>query len=157
MTTAVSERALRSFVAATELANLLVREYKVPFRSAHRIVGALVKTLADAKMTFADATPKLLARAAQESTGMNLMVKSKDIKSLADPLKLVEACNVKGGPAPAEVKRALCDREKQILLTKSIISKLDKELGEAENQLEITIQTYLPAEKTPSTMFKNNP
>ena len=134
VTTDVSERALKSFVAATELANLLVRKYGVPFRSAHKIVGALVKTLADEKMTFADATPKMLAKAAEESTGIKLSVKAEDIKALADPLKLVEACSVKGGPAPAEVKRALCEREKQVLLTKSNISKMDKELGEAENQ-----------------------
>ena len=141
----VSERALKNFVAATELANLLVRNYGVPFRSAHKIVGALVKTLIEAKMTFADATPKMLSKAAEESTGTKLIVKAEDIKALADPLKIVEACNVKGGPAPAEVKRALREREKQILLTKSIISKMDKELGEAENQLETTIQTYRPS------------
>jgi argininosuccinate lyase len=149
VTSDVSERALKSFVAATELANQLVRNYGVPFRSAHKIVGAIVKTLTDKKMTFADATPKLLAKAAEESTGIKLWVKAEDIKELADPLKLVEACNVKGGPAPAEVKRALCDREKLVLLTKSNISKMDKELGEAENQLENTIQSYLPAEKDP--------
>ena len=155
--TDVSERALRSFVAATELANLLVRNYRVPFRSAHKIVGALVKTLADSKMTFADATPKLLAKAAEESAGIKLSVKTEEIKALADPLKLVEACNVKGGPAPAEVKRALCEREKQVLLTKSNISKMDRELGEAEDLLERTIQTYLPAKKSTNATFKNNP
>ena len=40
VTNDVSEKALKSFVAATELANLLVRKYDVPFRSAHKIVGA---------------------------------------------------------------------------------------------------------------------
>jgi argininosuccinate lyase len=157
ITTDVSERALKSFVAATELANLLVRKYNVPFRSAHKIVGALVKTLIDAKQTFADATPKMLAKAAEESTGVKLTVKPEDINALADPLKLVEACNVKGGPAPAEVKRALCEREKMVLATKSNISKMDKELEEAENQLETTIKKYVPAKKTPNANFKNNP
>jgi argininosuccinate lyase len=144
VTTDVSERASKNFVAATELANLLVRNYGVPFRSAHKIVGFLVKTLTDAKMTFAETTPKLVAKAAQESAGIKLAVKSGEIKALADPVKIVEACSVKGGPAPAEVKRALCERKKQVLLTKSNISKMDKELGEAEDLLENTIQTYLP-------------
>ena len=140
VTTDVSERALKSFVAATELANLLVRKYNVPFRSAHKIVGILVKSLIDAKLTFADATPKMLQKAAQDSTGIKLAVKDADIKALADPLKLVEACNVKGGPAPVEVKRALCEREKQVLLTKSNISKMDNELEEAEEKLDTTVQ-----------------
>jgi hypothetical protein len=47
-------------------------------------------------------------------------VKAEDLAALADPLKLVEACNVKGGPAPSEVKRAVAAREKQMLATKSV-------------------------------------
>jgi hypothetical protein len=68
----------------------------------------------------------------------------------------VEACNVKGGPAPLEVKRAVAAREKQVLATKSVISKMDNELGEAENELDTIVQTYLPDKKRVNGMFKNN-
>lgn len=156
VTSDVSDKALKSFVAATELANLLVRKYGVPFRSAHKIVGALVKSLIDAKLTFANATPEMLAKAAEQSTGIKLKVKAEDLAALADPLKLVEACNVKGGPAPLEVKRAVAAREKQVLATKSVISKMDNELGEAENELDTIVQTYLPDKKRVNGMFKNN-
>jgi hypothetical protein len=71
-----------------------------------------------------------------------------------DHLKLVEACNVTGGPAPVEVKRALCEREKQILLTKSNISKMDKELEDAENKLETTVQQFTAKPRGNGT-FKN--
>ncbi len=138
----VPEKSLKSFVAATELANLLVRKYNVPFRSAHKIVGALVKSLIEAKLTFADANPKMLAKAAHESTGIILNATAEDIKGLATPIKLVEACKVKGGPAPSEVKRALCEREKMILCTKSDISRMDKELEEAMYKLDQTVQQY---------------
>jgi argininosuccinate lyase len=150
----VPNKALKSYVAATELANLLVRKYTVPFRSAHKIVGALVKSLIDAKLTFADATPKMLQKAAQESTGIKLAVTAEDIAALADPLKLVEACNVKGGPAPVEVKRMLGMREKQVLCTKSNISKMDKELEEAENKLDTAVQQFASKPRENGT-FKN--
>ena len=151
----VSDKALKSFVAATELANLLVRKYNIPFRSAHRIVGALVKSLIETKMTFADATPKMLAKAAEDSTGIKLNVKTEDIKALADPLRLVEACKVKGGPAPAEVKRMLCEREKQVLQTKSDISKMDKELEESWNKLDAAVQQFI-SKTSKNTTFKNS-
>lgn len=154
--TDISDKASKGFVAATEMANLLVRKYNVPFRSAHKIVGALVKSLIEAKSSFADATPKLLQKAAQESVGLKVVIKAEDLADLASPLKLVEACNVKGGPAPIEVKRALADREKQLLTTKSIISKIDKELEEAENKLESIIQSFLPVSKSKSVTFKNS-
>jgi argininosuccinate lyase len=156
VTADVSEKALKSFVAATELANLLVRKYNIPFRSAHKIVGALVKELVEAKKTFADASPQMLEKAAVESSGVRLLVKPTDLAALADPVKLVEACKVKGGPAPDEVKRALCEREKQILMTKSNISKMDKELEEAENKLETTVRAFLSVAKKSSTKLKND-
>jgi argininosuccinate lyase len=153
--TDMTDKALKSFVAATELANLLVRKYNVPFRSAHKIVGALVKSLINAKLTFADATPKMLAKVAEESTGIKLAVKVEDIAALADPVKLVEVCNVKGGPAPVEVKRALCEREKQVLYTKSNISKMDKKLGEAEEKLDLAVQ-QLTVKSRENVTFKNS-
>ena len=155
ITSDVSDKALKSFVAATELANLLVRKYNIPFRSAHKIVGGLVKSLIEAKLTFADATPKMLSNAAEDSTSIKLNVKVEDIKALADPLKLVQACNVRGGPAPLEVKRMLCEREKQVLQTKSDISKMDKELEEAGNKLDTAVQ-QLTAKIKQNTTFKNS-
>ena len=41
----IMKKSNQSFASATELANILVRKYKIPFRSAHRAVGALVKSL----------------------------------------------------------------------------------------------------------------
>ncbi len=155
VTADVSDKASKSFVAATELANMLVRKHNVPFRSAHKIVGALVKSLIEAKLTFADATPKLLQKAAKAAAGIKLAVTAEDITELANPLKLVEACKVKGGPAPAEVKRALAAREKQLFVTKSNISKMDKELDEAENKLESAVQQFT-VNKRENTTFKNS-
>ncbi|MCX6643743.1 MAG: argininosuccinate lyase, partial [Candidatus Bathyarchaeota archaeon] len=42
-------KAAAGFVGATELANVLVRKYNVAFRTSHKIVGALVKSLVDSK------------------------------------------------------------------------------------------------------------
>jgi argininosuccinate lyase len=156
VTTDVSAKASSSFVAATELANLLVRKYNVPFRTAHKIVGALVKSLVESKLTLADASPALLQKVAKESAGKSLIINAEDIAGLSNPLKLVESCNVKGGPAPLEVKRALSAREKQLLTTKYNISKADKELEESENKLDSIIQQYLPAPEHENGRFKNS-
>ncbi len=157
VTADVSGKANASFVAATELANLLVRKYNVPFRTAHKIVGAVVKSLIEEKSTFADTTPKLLQQIALDTAGIKLSIKAEDLAELANPLKIVESYTVKGGPAPSEVKRALAAREKQLYSTKSNISKMDKELEEAENQLETTVKSYLPLKKTKAQDLKIQP
>jgi argininosuccinate lyase len=156
VTTDVSDKANASFVAATELANILVRKYDVPFRTAHRVVGAFVKSLIEVKLTFADATPALLQKAAKEVAGIKLAVKAEDLKALADPLALVEACKVKGGPAPTEVRKALDVWKKKVFLTKSNILKLDKLLEEAENKLEKAVKSYFPMSSHGNINLKNS-
>jgi argininosuccinate lyase len=156
VTADISGKANKSFVAATELANVLVRKYDVPFRTAHKVVGALVKSLIEAKLTFADATPELLQKAAKEVASIKLTVKAEDLKALADPLALVEACKVKGGPAPAQVKKALAARKKKVFLTKSNILQMDKELEEAENKLEKAVKSYFPVSSRENIKLKNS-
>ncbi len=142
VTADVSDKASVSFVAATELANLLVRKYNVPFRTAHKIVGSLVKSLAESKCTFSDTTPEQLRLVAKDSAGIELIVNKKDIAATIDPFKIVESHKVKGGPAPSEVKRALTVRKKSIVLAKTDIRKLNEKLEEAENKLESTIKSF---------------
>jgi argininosuccinate lyase len=142
-------------VAATELANVLVREYDVPFRTAHKVVGALVKSLIEAKMTFKDATPSMLQKVAKEAVGIKLTVKAGDLKALADPLALVKACNVKGGPAPVEVKKALDLWKKKWFSTKTDIIQMDKKLEEAKNNLENAVQSYFPVNFRENVKLKN--
>ena len=155
VTADVSDKANASFVAATELANILVREHDVPFRTAHKIVGAFVKSLIESKLTFADATPAMLQKAAKEAVGIKLTVKAEDLKALADPLALVEACNVKGGPAPTEVKKTLDVWKKKWFATKTDIIQMDKKLEEAENNLKNAVQSYLPVNSSENAKLKN--
>jgi len=152
----VSSKALTSFSAATELANMLVRKYNVPFRSAHKIVGSLVKLLIESKLTFLDATPELLQKVAQDAVGIKLVVNAKDISGSIDPFKIVETYKVKGGPAPTEVKRALTARKKRVVLAKASVSKLKQKLDEAESKLESTVKSYSLSDSPGSIRFKNS-
>ncbi len=144
-----------TFVAATELANVLVRKYDIPFRKAHKIVGFFVKSLIELKLTFADATPASLQKAAEETVGIKLTIQTEDLKALVDPLALVEACNVKGGPAPTKVKKALGVFRKKWFSTKSDIVKMEKKLEEAENNLKNAVKSYFPVNSSDKVKLKN--
>jgi len=152
----VAEKGLKSFVAATELANTLVRKYHVPFRSAHKIVGALVKTLIESKRTFKDATPELLQKIAKDTLNIALIVKADDIAESVDPKKIVESHNVAGGPAPATVKKALATRKKHMAQAKSNVTELEKKLDEAKKQLESTAKSILEGKIPENGRFKNS-
>jgi argininosuccinate lyase len=146
---------LSSFVAATELANILVREYNVPFRSAHKIVGALVKALLQTKKTFVDATPELLKKIAKEAVAIELNINAKHLAGLKDPMKIVESHKVKGGPAPNEVKRALAARKKNLTVSKSNINKMKKGLKEADGKLQSKSKSMSNMDSLENGRFKN--
>ena len=152
----VSEKGLKSLVAATELANMLVRKYNIPFRSAHKIVGALVKTLIESKQTFKNATPTLLAKVAKGTVGIFLAVNAGDIDGSVDPKKIVESYNVTGGPAPTEVSRALVARKKSIAEAKSNINKLKQALEESKKKLDSTTKSVSKADSEQNGRFKNS-
>jgi argininosuccinate lyase len=152
----VSEKGLKSFVAATELANMLVRKYSIPFRSAHKIVGSLVKLLIESKRSFKDATPELLQKVAQDNIGITLSIKAEDIAESVDPKKIVESYNVTGGPASTEVSRALVARKKSLAEAKSNINKLKQALEDAEKKLDSTTKFISKADSKQNGRFKNS-
>jgi argininosuccinate lyase len=151
----VAEKAEKSFVAATEMANMLVRKYDVPFRSAHKIVGAIVKTLIAANQTFKDATPELLQKVAKETAGITLTVKTSDIADAVDIKKIVKSHSVTGGPAPNTVKKALAARKKQIVESKSDVSKLKHKIDIAKKQLNSIVKSISEGEIADNGRFKN--
>jgi argininosuccinate lyase len=135
---------------------MLVRKYNVPFRSAHKIIGSLVKLLIESKQTFLEATPELLQKIAQDAVGIKLIVSAEDISASIDPLKIVETYKVKGGPAPTEVERALTTRKQHMALSKSNVSKMKMKISRAESKLESTVHSYLLSASPENVRFKNS-
>ncbi len=152
----VEGKAAAGFVGATELANMLVRKYNVAFRTSHKIVGALVKVLVDSKQTLLEATPELLAKVAQESSGIKLTVKRLDIVECINPRELVETYKVQGGPSPAEVERAIISTSKTLTQTKTNIIKLQTNLANAENTLNSTVKSHSQSISSKNGRLKNS-
>jgi argininosuccinate lyase len=153
----VETKASAGFAGATELANMLVLKYNVAFRTSHKIVGALVKSLADSKKTLLDSTPQMLQTAAQEVAGLSLSVKIEDIVGCSNPRKLVETYKVLGGPSAVQVQRAIKTSKKNMADAKSNIVKLKKNLADAQGNLNGVAESYaLTTQRvTENVRFKN--
>ena len=88
----------RGFSTATELADVLVREYGLPFRTAHRIVGRAVR-----HGSLDLATLEAAAREAADLSVVDLGVTEERIDAVLDPRHAVAVRKITGGPAPAAV------------------------------------------------------
>jgi hypothetical protein len=113
-----------------------------------------VKALVDSKKTLLDATPELLAKAAQESAGLTLTVKNADIVSCTNPRKLVETYKVQGGPSPTEVRRGLSVRQKGMQQNRKIIAKLAEQQVKAELALKEKVEAYSNSNSQQSVRLK---
>jgi len=130
------------FATTTELANMLVKKYNVPFRTSHRIVGAAVKNLLDKGMALSELTPELLNKTAKDVAEITLAIKLADIKDSVNPKKFVENHKTMGGPAPAEVKRMLKNRKQLTAQSKTNLKEKKGMLEKADKQLKSVVQRY---------------
>jgi len=91
-----------NFSCATELANFLVAVHKVPFRSAHHIVGSLVGVLSRAGKNFND------RETCQKHLAENGVTASlADIHKVLDGAEVMKSYNSLGGTGPKAVKDML--------------------------------------------------
>ena len=105
----MAEEAGKGFSTATGLADLLVQELGLPFRTAHTIVGKAVRA---GRIDLAT-----LEKGAKEDFGISLAglgLTPKKVEAALDVRSMVEARTVAGGPAPAAVKKALRGRKGQL-------------------------------------------
>jgi len=103
-----------SYLASTELANQMVRDYDMGYRTAHDIVHGFVVTSREQKIPATEASPVLLDEAAQEVIGKTLGMPAARLRELLDPAYFMEVTNSKGGISPAETARMIADRRQQL-------------------------------------------
>ena len=132
-----------SFLTSTELANMLVRNHNLSFRTAHKIVGALVKLQIGQGKSLKDVTPDLLAEVSEKLLGFPLSVGTREIIEAIDPSIFVRSHKAKGGPSPEEVKRMLETRKGSLALSKEWVSGRKRVVKEAEANLNLLVESWL--------------
>ncbi|AXV40807.1 argininosuccinate lyase [Methanobacterium sp. BAmetb5] len=101
------ELARANFSAATELADLMVRDAGLPFRTAHQIVGRAVTVALDEGMKAEDIDAHFLDEISQELTGQTLNIDNAVVKKSLNPRDIIQSRKVIGGPAPSMVQEVI--------------------------------------------------
>lgn len=120
----------RGFSTATDLADLLVREYGLPFRTAHRIVGRAVR--------YGSLDLATLDAAAREAAGISVVelgVTEEKITTVLDPRHAVALRSITGGPAPAAVAVQLSEQKDLLARDAAWVEETDAALSNAFRDL----------------------
>jgi argininosuccinate lyase len=103
-----------SYIASTELANEMVREYGVDYRTGHEIINSFVRASEEAGIPASEARAEMLDEAAEDAIGKPLGMTDERLRELLDPAYFVEVTDSTGGVAPKEMARMIADRREAL-------------------------------------------
>jgi argininosuccinate lyase len=105
------ELAMANYSTATEVADLMVREKKLPFRIAHQIVGRAVTEAIKQGINPGDMDSQFLDQISMDIKGSPLGIENQLIENALNPSEIIKSRDVKGGPSPKAVKEAIFSLE----------------------------------------------
>ncbi len=129
-----------SFSTFTELVRVLFQKYHIPFRTAHKVVGALVRKLVQEGLNPEDLTSEMLGEVAKEVASINLKVDEDDIKSSIDVINFVKMHNVLGGPSPIEMRKMIRSRRGILSFSRTQIAKMKEKITDANKKLNDLVE-----------------
>jgi argininosuccinate lyase len=94
------EELARGFSQATDLAEWVMMECHVDYRTAYQVVGRTVRTASQRALRGMDITGAMLDESAQSLLGHDLGLRDRDIGEVLDPRAIVAARTAAGGAAP---------------------------------------------------------
>lgn len=137
------ERAWRYWATATDLASALVRERDKPWRTAHQIVGILVRLCEERKLGPGDITPVLLDEAAIAYDGKPVELTQATIREALDPGRFVAKRTLQGGPAPSESVRQAALFAEGLAQSEQTVSAIDERLATAATKLRRAVDAIV--------------
>lgn len=141
------ESSVETAVGAADLASYIAAKKGVPFRTAHRIVGALAKQSADSKEEFSKIVAKHLREASKRIAKKEVSLTREEINALLIPSGNINRKATKGSPSPREIQKMVRARQEEISEITSIISKKKSALAKAETSLMLAVGKFEGGEK----------
>jgi argininosuccinate lyase len=105
------ENCAGEFSGATEIANFLVKDHGLDFRSAYQVVASMVRVAHERNLRPADVDAALIDDLARSELGRAVGMSDEQVRRALDPAGNVELKVTAGSPCRAEMLRMLADRE----------------------------------------------
>lgn len=139
----LQRRAAASFATVTELADTLVREEGIPFRSAHSIVSRFVSQSVEQGKGVGELSLRALNEIAIHTMGVSLNLSEEKFRQALDPVHFVHVRKLRGGPSPGEVKRALGTQNHRLHSVQQWLHERETHVAAALVQLDDRLSDFL--------------
>jgi argininosuccinate lyase len=129
----LASRAAEGGTTLTELADHLVRQHGLPFKTAHAIAARLLKARREMPGTPIAQT---LAAVSSDMLGVPLTYSDAEIEAILSPHHFVEVRGTHGGPAPEETRRAIRESRQWLHRDSAWLGRTRDALAAAEGRLK---------------------
>lgn len=103
-----------NYSTATDLADALVLDAGLPFREAHHIAGAVIRSASSKGLQAKDITSRLIAEVTEHEFGSRVDVDADTLARVLDPARGAERRQGTGGPAQADIATMLADSQARL-------------------------------------------
>ncbi len=131
------------WTASQEIADYLVREYKLPFRVGHHFASHMVSYAREHDIKPLDfpypEAVKIYAEVIKTEYPQGnpeLPITAEQLKSILNPREIVKSRRTYGGPQPAEMDRQLREMEEKIAHQERWVTEKKENINKALNQLD---------------------
>ncbi|MFA5026544.1 MAG: hypothetical protein WC713_01605, partial [Candidatus Methylomirabilota bacterium] len=133
-------RAGANFSQATQLADEIVKQKDLAFRTAHRIVGKLVRSCLEQGISPADVTPAMVDEAAVAIGAKPLKLSPETVRNALDVAQILKSRTLPGSPGAKEVQRMLKERARRLAREEAWRAGRARSLAAAARTLETAIR-----------------
>ncbi len=141
---AMSIASNKSYAISLDIAEVLVTRYKVPFRAAHKLVGALVNLSVKKKdeIPFKSLTSRDIKDILSKETDITANIVIKTIKDV-DSKRSLDVRHSKGAPNPTEQRRII--KQHKLLLGRysNDVQKKKESIDQVKENITNTIKTIV--------------
>jgi argininosuccinate lyase len=137
------KRAGMFWAQATEIAAALVRVKGLPWRTAHQIIGILVRLCEDRGIAPMDTTPALIDEASVLYMDEPVKLDEATLREALDPEAAVRKRTLYGGPAPAEVRKRIAEYEACLAAHRSAWEKAREPVEAGKTKLRQAVETLI--------------
>lgn len=132
----------QSYATTTELVDTIVRECGIPFRTAHTVVGMVVKEALKKGVEPSKINLKMINRCSKRVLGRTLTLSEESVRNALNPSTFIARRKVEGGPAPEALAKALADKEEWLDDIRAYIKEKNLRLQRAYKRLRSIISEH---------------
>ena len=142
-TDVMSRRAGIFWSTASNLADEIVRQADISFRTAHHVVGRLVRNRVAEGVTPSEVTREMLERASQEAIGRRLALPEGLVRQALDPEAFIHTRVTPGSPNPVALREMIRDGEGREASHREWHARACEKVVRARQELDRQVQQYV--------------